>query len=62
MIDDGAPHPVELLRDRHGVYGIGASELFDFELRAARAGVELAITALAHSAASCARREAQQTN
>ena len=24
MIDDGAPHPVELLRDRHGVYGIGA--------------------------------------
>ena len=41
MIDDGAPHPVELLRDRHGVYGIGASELFDFELTAARAGVEL---------------------
>jgi hypothetical protein len=41
MIDDGAPHPVELLRDRHGVYGIGVSELFDFELTAARAGVEL---------------------
>ena len=28
---DGAPHPVELLRDQHGVYGIGVSELFDFE-------------------------------
>jgi hypothetical protein len=38
MIDDGAPHPVELLRDRHGVYGVGVSELFDFEL-AARAGL-----------------------
>ena len=41
MIDDGAPYPVELLRDRHGVYGISVSELFDFELTAARAGVEL---------------------
>ena len=34
MKDDGAPHPVELLRDRHGVYGIGVSELFDFEVMA----------------------------
>jgi hypothetical protein len=34
-------HPVELLRDARGVYGIGVSELFDFELTAARCGIEL---------------------
>jgi hypothetical protein len=41
MKDDGAPHPVELLRDRRGVYGIGVSELFDFEVVAWSCGVEL---------------------
>jgi hypothetical protein len=40
MKDDGAPHPVELLRDQHGVYGIGVSELFDFEAVAWSCGVE----------------------
>jgi hypothetical protein len=40
MKDDGKPHPVELLRDQRGVYGIGVSELFDFELTAARCGIE----------------------
>jgi hypothetical protein len=29
MIGDGAPHLVELLRDQHGVYGIGVSDGFD---------------------------------
>jgi PcfJ-like protein len=37
---DGTPHPVELLRDRYGVYGIGVSELFDFEAIAWRCGIE----------------------
>ena len=41
MKDDGAPHPVELLRDQHGIYGIGVSELFDFEVVAWSCGVEL---------------------
>ena len=41
MKDDGAPHPVELLRDRRGVYGIGVLELFDFEVVAWSCGVEL---------------------
>jgi hypothetical protein len=41
MKDDGAPHPVELLRDQRGVYGIGVSELFDFEVVAWSCGVEL---------------------
>ena len=40
MKDDGAPHPVELLRDQRGVYGIGVSELFDFEVVAWSCGVE----------------------
>ena len=40
MKDDGAPHPVELLRDQHGIYGIGVSELFDFEVTAWSCGVE----------------------
>jgi hypothetical protein len=40
MKDDGAPHPVELLRDQRGVYGIGVSELFDFEVVARSCGVE----------------------
>jgi hypothetical protein len=40
MKDDGAPHPVDLLRDQRGVYGIGVSELFDFEVVAWSCGVE----------------------
>ena len=40
MKDDGAPHPVELLRDQHGIYGIGVSDLFDFEVVAWSCGVE----------------------
>jgi hypothetical protein len=40
MKEDCAPHPVELLRDQHGVYGIGVSELFDFEAVAWSCGVE----------------------
>jgi hypothetical protein len=40
MKTDGAPHPVELLRDRHGVYGIGVSDLFDFEAVAWSCGIE----------------------
>jgi hypothetical protein len=41
MKDDGAPHPVELLRDQRGVYGIGVSELFDFEAIAWSCGFSL---------------------
>ena len=41
MKDNGAPHPVELLRDQRGIYGIGVSELFDFEVVAWSCGVEL---------------------
>jgi hypothetical protein len=40
MKEDGAPHPVEILRDQHGVYGIGVSELFDFEAVAWSCGIE----------------------
>jgi hypothetical protein len=40
MIDGDAPHPVELLRDGRGVYGIGISELFDIEAVAWSCGVE----------------------
>jgi hypothetical protein len=40
MKTDGAPHPVELLRDQHGVYGIGVSDLFDFESVAWSCGIE----------------------
>jgi hypothetical protein len=40
MKTDGAPQPVELLRDQHGVYGIGVSELFDFEAVAWSCGIE----------------------
>jgi hypothetical protein len=40
MIDDGAPHPVELLRDHRGIYGIGVSELFDVEAIAWSCGIE----------------------
>ena len=35
-----APHPVELLRDQRGVYGIGVSDLFDFEAVAWSCGIE----------------------
>jgi hypothetical protein len=37
---DSAPQPVELLRDQRGVYGIGVSDLFDFEAVAWSCGVE----------------------
>ena len=37
---DGEPHPVELLRDQRGVYGIGVSDLFDFEAVAWSCGIE----------------------
>jgi hypothetical protein len=37
---DGTPHPVELLHDRYGVYGIGVSDLFDFEAVAWSCGIE----------------------
>jgi hypothetical protein len=40
FIYDGAPHPVELLRDRRGVYGVGVSDLFDFEATAWSCGIE----------------------
>ena len=40
MKGDGAPHPVELLRDQRGVYGIGVSDLFDFEVVAWSCGIE----------------------
>ena len=36
MKDHGAPHPVELLRDERGVYGIGVSELTRSAARRAR--------------------------
>jgi hypothetical protein len=34
------PRPVELLRDQRGVYGIGVSDLFDFEAVAWSCGIE----------------------
>jgi hypothetical protein len=37
---DSTPHPVELLRDQRGVYGIGISDLFDLEAVAWSCGVE----------------------
>jgi hypothetical protein len=40
FVSDGAPHPVELLRDQRGVYGIGVSDLFDFEAIAWSCGIE----------------------
>jgi hypothetical protein len=40
MKTDSAPHPVELLRDQHGVYGIGFSDLFDFEAIAWSCGIK----------------------
>jgi hypothetical protein len=40
FVDDGSPHPVELLRDQRGVYGIGVSDLFDFEAVAWSCGIE----------------------
>ena len=40
FVYDGPAHPVELLRDRRGVYGIGVSELFDFEAVAWSCGIE----------------------
>jgi hypothetical protein len=40
MTGDGAPHPVELLRDQHGIYRIGVSDGFDFEAAAWLCGVE----------------------
>ncbi len=40
MKTDGTPQPVELLRDRFGIYGIGVSELFDFEAVAWSCGIE----------------------
>jgi hypothetical protein len=40
FVYDGYPHPVELLRDQRGVYGIGVSDLYDFEAIAWSCGVE----------------------
>ena len=40
FVYDGAPHPVDLLRDQRGVYGIGVSDLFDFEAVAWSCGIE----------------------
>ena len=37
---DDKPHPVELLRDERGIYGIGVSDLFDFEAIAWSCGIE----------------------
>jgi hypothetical protein len=49
MKNDGAPDPVELLCDEHGVNGIGVSELFDFEAVAWSCGIEPAYTIRAPS-------------
>jgi len=40
FVYDGEPHPVELLRDQRGIYGIGVSDLFDFEAIAWSCGIE----------------------
>jgi hypothetical protein len=40
FVCDGAAHPVELLRDQRGIYGIGVSDLFDFEAIAWSCGIE----------------------
>lgn len=40
FVADSAPQPVELLRDRRGIYGIGVNELFDFEAVALSCGIE----------------------
>ncbi len=40
FVADSTPHPVELLRDRRGIYGIGVNELFDFEAVALSCGIE----------------------
>jgi hypothetical protein len=40
FVYDSAPHPVELLRDQRGVYGIGVSDLFDSEAIAWSCGIE----------------------
>jgi hypothetical protein len=40
FVYDGSPHPVELLRDQRGVYGIGVSDLFDLEAVAWSCGIE----------------------
>src|SRR5215831_8105986 len=37
---EDAPKPVELLRDGRGIYGIGVSDLFDYEAVAWSCGVE----------------------
>jgi hypothetical protein len=40
FVYDGEPHPVELLRDQRGIYGIGVSDSFDFEAIAWSCGIE----------------------
>ena len=40
MTADNGPMPVELLRDQRGIYGIGVSDLFDFEAMAWSCGIE----------------------
>jgi hypothetical protein len=40
IVSNSNPVPVELLRDGRGIYGIGVSDLFDYEAIARSCGIE----------------------